>query len=110
MLAATDSYIHESTYNEYYTISCLFRFTVHGFRYLSVFDPPNPLTIDDVECYAVHNETTLIGHFISNNPVINQIHHNIQWSQLSNLMSVPTEWSVPLIFSTKNNYSLLIFS
>jgi len=53
---------------------------------------PSQMTVDDVECLVVHSETTLKGHFISSNPIINQIQHNIQWSQLSNLMSLPTDW------------------
>ncbi len=69
-------------------------FTVHGFRYVSVLDPPNPLTTDDIECPVIHSETTLKGHFSTSNPIVNQIQHNIQWSQISNLMSVPTDWYV----------------
>ncbi|CAF2815602.1 unnamed protein product [Rotaria sp. Silwood2] len=66
-------------------------FTVHGFRYLSIFGSPNALTMDDVECPFVHSETTLKGHFSTSNPVVNQIQHNIQWGQLSNIMSLPTD-------------------
>lgn len=67
---------------------------MHGFRYLSIFNSPSALSLDDVECLPVHSETTLKGFFTSSNPVINQIQHNIQWGQLSNLMSVPTDWYV----------------
>ncbi len=84
----------------------MFSFTVHGFRYLAVFGPPNTLTIDDVECPFVHSETTLVGHFSTSNPVINQIQHNIQWTQLSNLMSIPTDWYVRVIGSLKKNMFL----
>ncbi|CAF1125713.1 unnamed protein product [Adineta steineri] len=66
-------------------------FTYHGFRYVSIINAPNSMTVDDVECLVVHSETTLKGHFISSNPIINQIQHNIQWSQLNNLMSLPTD-------------------
>jgi alpha-L-rhamnosidase len=52
------------------------------------------MSIDDVECPFVHSETTQIGNFSSSNPIINQIQHNIQWGQLSNIMSVPTDWYV----------------
>ncbi|CAF1095280.1 unnamed protein product [Rotaria sordida] len=68
-------------------------FTVHGFRYLSVSGAPNPLTVDDIECPLVHSETTLKGHFATSNPVVNQIQHNVQWGQLSNIMAVPTACS-----------------
>jgi alpha-L-rhamnosidase len=67
-------------------------FTVHGFRYVSVYGSPNSLSINDVECLVVHSQTTVKGHFSSSNLVINQIQHNIQWGQLSNLMSIPTDW------------------
>jgi alpha-L-rhamnosidase len=49
---------------------------------------------DDVECPVVHSETTLKGHFTTSNPIINQIQHNIQWGQLSNIMSLPTDWYI----------------
>lgn len=75
-------------------VSILFSFTYHGFRYISVFASPNPLALDDVECPFVHSETTLKGHFNSSNPIINQIQHNVQWGQLSNSMSLPTDWYV----------------
>ncbi|CAF1345301.1 unnamed protein product [Rotaria sordida] len=52
-------------------------FTIHGFRYLSIFGPPNELTLDDVECPFVRNETTLKSHFSTSNQIINQIQHNI---------------------------------
>jgi hypothetical protein len=81
-----------------------FSFTVHGFRYLSIFGSPNPLTTDDVECLVVHSETTLKGNFTTSNPIINQIQHNIQWGQLSNLMSVPTDWYVRSIYLLENKY------
>ena len=55
------------------------------------FSSPNTLTVDDVECPVVHSETTLKGHFTTSNPVINKIQHNIQWGQLSNIMSLPTD-------------------
>jgi alpha-L-rhamnosidase len=86
----------------------LFSFTVHGFRYLAVFGPPNAVTTDDVECLSVHSETTLVGHFSTSNPVINQIQHNVQWGQLSNLMSVPTDWYVRVIGSLKKEIFFFI--
>ncbi len=72
----------------------MFRFTFHGFRYLSIYGPPHRMSSDDVECPFVHSETTLIGKFKSSNPIINQIQHNIEWGQLSNTMSLPSGWYV----------------
>ncbi|CAF5075350.1 unnamed protein product, partial [Rotaria socialis] len=37
------------------------------------------------------SETTVKGHFVSTNPIINQIQHNVQWGQLGNSMSLPTD-------------------
>ena len=72
-------------------------FTYHGFRYLSIMGWPIWPSMNDVECLVVHSETTVKGHFVSSNPIVNQIQHNIQWSQLSNIMSLPTAWLVVLI-------------
>ena len=85
-IAVMDTVILNGTGNE--TFEPLF--TYHGFRYLLVngYDDVN---IDDVECYNAHSETTLIGNFTSSSPVLNQIQHNILWSQLSNSMSLPTD-------------------
>jgi hypothetical protein len=84
-------------------------FTVHGFRYLQVSGAPNPLTVDDVECPVVHSETTVKGHFASSNPIINQIQHNIQWGQLGNIMSVPTDWYIFFIHFINLKCSLFFF-
>jgi hypothetical protein len=67
------------------------------------------MTIDDVECLPVHSETTLVGHFTSSNPVINQIQHNVQWGQLSNLMSVPTDWYVRFTYLPGKSITSLYF-
>jgi len=56
------------------------------------------MTLDDLNCSFIHSETTLKGHFVSSNPIVNQIQHNIQWGQLSNLMSVPTDWFVLFMY------------
>jgi len=103
---ASDTYILRGdpvseVYEPTYEISCaiylyipffiLSSFTVHGFRYMSVSRSPSPLSIDDVECLVVHSETTLKGNFTTSNPIVNQIQHNVQWGQLSNLMSLPTD-------------------
>ncbi|CAM4759645.1 unnamed protein product [Rotaria magnacalcarata] len=84
----TDSYILRGDPNgEIYEP----RFTVHGFRFITVFGSPNSLSVNDVECPVVHSETTVKGHFVSTNPIINQIQHNVQWGQLGNSMSLPTD-------------------
>jgi len=69
------------------------------------------MTLDDLECPVVHSETTLIGHFTTANPIINQIQHNILWGQISNIMSLPTDWSVIFIYlliksSSSNSFTV----
>jgi alpha-L-rhamnosidase len=66
-------------------------FTYHGFRYLSIY--ANYISIESVVCAAIHSETTLIGNFTSSSVVLNQIQHNVLWSQLSNIMSILTDCS-----------------
>ena len=85
-IAVMDTVILNGTGNE--TFEPLF--TYHGFRYLLVNGYDN-LNKDNVECYNPHSETTYIGNFTSSSPVLNQIQHNILWSQLSNSMSLPTD-------------------
>ena len=85
-IAVMDTVILNGTGNE--TFEPLF--TYHGFRYLLVNGYDN-MNKDTVECYNAHSETTYIGNFTSSSPVLNQIQHNILWSQLSNSMSLPTD-------------------
>lgn len=83
-IAVSDTVVLNGSGNE--TFEPLF--TSHGFRYLLV-NGYNDINSSDVECYNAHSETTLIGNFTSNSTILNQIHHNILWSQLSNSMSLP---------------------
>jgi alpha-L-rhamnosidase len=85
-IAAMDTVILNGTGNE--TFEPLF--TYHGFRYLLV-NGYDHINASNIECYNAHSETTLIGNFTSNSTVLNQIQHNILWSQLSNSMSLPTD-------------------
>jgi len=84
----TDYYIHRGDPNgEVFEP----RFTVHGFRYVQVMGAYHNPTVNDIVGVVVHSFAPEAGSFKSNNPVLNQIQHNIQWGQLSNLMSVPTD-------------------
>lgn len=71
------------------------RFTFHGFRYLEVVGnfhansaPPELL---DVTGIVLHSEMERTGHFSCSNPLLNQLFHNIVWSQKSNFMDVPMD-------------------
>lgn len=67
------------------------KYTYHGFRYIAIY--ANYLNIQSVVCSALHSETTLIGNFTSSSVVLNQIQHNLLWSQLSNIMSIIADCS-----------------
>ena len=86
--AATDMYIfaEDMTYEWFEP-----PFTVHGFRYVEFRGAMETIRSADVECLLVHSETTLVGNFTSSSHVMNQIQHNTQWGQLSNLMGIPTD-------------------
>jgi alpha-L-rhamnosidase len=85
-IAVMDTVVLNGTGNE--TFEPLF--TYHGFRYLLVNGYDN-INKDNVECYNAHSETTFIGNFTSSSDILNQIQHNILWTQLSNSMSLPTD-------------------
>ncbi|CAF1115219.1 unnamed protein product [Rotaria sordida] len=85
-IAVMDTVILNGTGNE--TFEPLF--TYHGFRYLLVNGYDN-INKDNIECYNAHSETKFIGNFTSSSDILNQIQHNILWSQLSNSMSLPTD-------------------
>jgi len=84
---ATDVYILKGEDIEYYEP----HFTYHGFRYVELTGFPGTPSIDTLEARVVHSSVEPIGSIVSSNELINQIHKNIIWGQVSNLMSVPTD-------------------
>ena len=87
IITASDDFIIQGTAHEVLEP----KFTYHGFRYISVY--ANYIHIESVICAAIHSETTLIGNFTSSSVTINQIQHNVLWSQLSNIMSIIADCS-----------------
>ena len=84
---ATDVYITKGQGLEVYEP----RFTYHGFRYVEITGYPGVPTLDDIDGRVVHSAVKPVGSITTSNDLINQIHKNIIWGQLSNLMSVPTD-------------------
>jgi len=84
---ATDVYILKGNGEEIYEP----RFTYHGFRYVELTGFPGTPTLDNIEGCVVHSAVEPTGGFSCSNPLINRIHQNIIWGQVSNLMSVPTD-------------------
>jgi len=67
------------------------RFTYHGFRYAEVTGFPGQPTLDNLEGCFVHSDVPKTGDFRCSHELLNRIHRNILWGQLSNLMSIPTD-------------------
>jgi len=67
------------------------RFTYHGFRYVEVTGFPGTPSLDSIRARVVHTEVSTIGSFAASTPVLNDIQRIIRWSQLTNLMGVPTD-------------------
>jgi alpha-L-rhamnosidase len=84
---ATDVYILRGEGVEVYEP----RFTYHGFRYVEVTGFPGTPTLEALEGCFVHTDVERVGSFECSNQLLNQIHRNILWGQLSNLMSIPTD-------------------
>ena len=66
-------------------------FTVHGFRYVKVDGYPGELTPGALTAIAIYSDMPPTGSFECSDPLINQLHHNIQWSQKSNFLDIPTD-------------------
>lgn len=84
---ATDIYILKGEGVEIYEP----HFTYHGFRYVEITGFPGVPSKDNIQGLFFHSNVPRVGYFYCSNELINQIHSNIIWGQLSNLMSIPTD-------------------
>lgn len=84
---ATDYYTLRGDGDEYYEA----RFTYHGFRYVELSGLPGKPGRDAVTGIVLHSDTLKTGEFECSNPAINQLQHNITWSQKGNFVEVPTD-------------------
>lgn len=67
------------------------RFTYHGFQYVEVagfHEKPAP---DAITGIVLSSATPVTGDFVTDNKMVNQLYHNIVWSQRSNYFEVPTD-------------------
>ncbi|HMA53497.1 MAG TPA: family 78 glycoside hydrolase catalytic domain, partial [Acidobacteriota bacterium] len=67
------------------------RFTYHGFRYVEMTGYPGEPGPGALEGRFVHSDVGRVGEFRSSNELVDRIHRNVVWGQLSNLMSIPTD-------------------
>ena len=69
------------------------RFTFHGFRHIEISwsaGPADPV-VESVVGVVLHSDMAVTGTFQCSHPLINQLEHNILWSQKSNFLEVPTD-------------------
>ncbi|WP_462412959.1 alpha-L-rhamnosidase [Neobacillus sp. Marseille-QA0830] len=66
-------------------------FVFHGFRYVRVTGHPKDIQTDDVQAIVLYSEMERTGNFECSDPRLNQLQQNIQWSQKTNMLSIPTD-------------------
>ena len=64
------------------------RFTLHGFRYVEVTGFRDAPSVENIEGRFVHSSLDPTGSFVSSNKLLNQIHHNIQWTFMSSFQGL----------------------
>lgn len=84
---ATDTYILKGEGVEIYEP----RFTYHGYRYVQVFGLLHKPDADTITGCVVRSDVAQIGTFVCNEPLLNQLQSNINWTEQSNLHSIPTD-------------------
>ncbi len=85
--AATDVYICKGKGTEVWSP----RFTFHGFQYVQVTgltEKPTDATLVGV---ALSSDTTVAGGFECSDPMLNQLHNNVYWTQRANFIDIPTD-------------------
>lgn len=66
-------------------------FTVHGFRYVKVEGFPGTPAPENFTGIALYSDLPETGTFACSDPRLNQLQHNILWSQKSNFLEIPTD-------------------
>ena len=67
------------------------RFTFHGFRYVKIEGYPGELDLHSIKGLVIYSDLPVTGDFSCSNPLINQLQHNILWSQKGNFIDVPSD-------------------
>ncbi len=66
------------------------RFTFYGGRYV-LMEAENPVEAADFEALALSSSLENVGTLETGHPLVNQLIHNVRWSQLDNFLDVPTD-------------------
>jgi alpha-L-rhamnosidase len=67
------------------------RFTFHGFRYVKIEGYPGEPGPGNIRGLVIYSDLPVTGEFSCSNPLINQLQHNILWSQKGNFLEVPSD-------------------
>ncbi|MCL4495625.1 MAG: glycoside hydrolase family 78 protein [Firmicutes bacterium] len=66
-------------------------FTIHGFRYVEISSNHDDVRFDNITACVIHNDLPWTGKFECSSELVNQLQRNIQWSERSNFVSIPTD-------------------
>ncbi|MBP2642673.1 MAG: alpha-L-rhamnosidase [Firmicutes bacterium] len=66
-------------------------FVYQGFRYVEVVEYPGEVKLENFTGVVLHSAMEQTGEFSCSNELVNQLQHNIVWSQKGNFMEVPTD-------------------
>ena len=67
------------------------RLTFHGFQYVEVTGLTEKPTAATLTGVALSSDTAVAGEFACSDPMLNQLHNNIYWTQRANFVDVPTD-------------------
>ena len=84
---ATDTYICKGQGTETWQP----RFTFHGFQYIEITGLSAKPEADTVVGVALSSDTPVAGAFTCSDPMLNQLHNNIYWTQRANFIDIPTD-------------------
>ncbi|MFP7471434.1 family 78 glycoside hydrolase catalytic domain [Niallia taxi] len=83
----TNFYVAKGDDRETYEPSFVF----HGFRYVRVTGHPTPIQTEDITAVVLYSDMEMTGNFTCSDERLNRLQQNIQWSQKTNMLSIPTD-------------------
>lgn len=66
-------------------------FTFHGFRYVRISGWRGDFDPSCIEAIVIRSDLKTTGHIVTSDARVNRLIENIEWSQRSNMVSVPTD-------------------
>ena len=66
-------------------------FTFHGFQYVEITGLSQQPDLSSIKGIALSSNPPVSGAFECSNPMLNQLWHNILWTQRDNMVTIPTD-------------------